>query len=54
MRLAELSEEAHKASEAGDTAEVKSIEEQVDHWAAKLWGLTEDELVEIKRSLEEA
>ena len=52
-RLADLSEAAHKAVAKGDTAELKKIEEQVNHWAAKLWGLTDDELAEIKRSLEE-
>jgi hypothetical protein len=54
LKLAELSEAAHKAATAGDTAEVERIEEEVDRWAAKLWGLSEEELAEIKRSLEEA
>ena len=29
------------------------IEEEVDQLAAKLWGLTDEEMAEIKRSLEE-
>lgn len=53
LRLAQLSEAAHKATAEGDTAEVKRIEEEIDRWAAKLWNLSRDELAEIKRSLEE-
>jgi hypothetical protein len=53
LRLAELSEEAHKAVAKGETEEVRRIEEDIDRWAAKLWGLTDEELAEIKRSLEE-
>ncbi len=51
--LAELSESAHKATAKGDMGEVKRIEKEVDQRAAKLWGLTNDELVDIKRSLKE-
>lgn len=53
-RLAEFSEAAHKAAAKGEAAEVKRIEEQIDLGAAKLWGLSDDDLAEIKRSLEEA
>ena len=53
-KLAELSEAAHKATANGDTDEVGRIEKEVDRWAAKLWDLSEEELAEIKRSLEEA
>jgi hypothetical protein len=52
-RLAELSEAAHKATANGDATEVKKIEGEIDRTAARLWGLTDDELAEIKRSLEE-
>ncbi len=52
-RLAELSEEAHKATKADREAEIKEIEDQIDEYAAKLWDLTEEELAEIKQSLEE-
>jgi methylase of polypeptide subunit release factors len=52
-RLAELSDAAHKATAKDDNAEVKGIEDEVDHWAARLWGLSDEELAEIKRSLEE-
>ena len=53
-RLAHLSEQAHKAASGGRTGDVRGIEEAIDQWAAKLWGLTDDELSEIKKSLEEA
>ncbi len=53
-KIAELSEVAHKTASEGNTAEVKRIEEEIDHWVAKLWNLTDEQMVEIKRSLEEA
>jgi hypothetical protein len=53
LRLGELSEAAHKAAAKGETAEVMKIEEEVDRTAARLWGLSDDDLAEIKRSLEE-
>lgn len=54
LRLAELSEAAHKAAAAGDTDEVRRIEEEIDRLAAQLWGMSDEELAEIKQSLEEA
>jgi hypothetical protein len=53
-RLAELSQAAHKAVAKGETEEVTRIEEEIDRAAAKLWDLSDDDLAEIKRSLEEA
>ncbi len=50
-RLAELSKKAHEAARVGD--EVREIEAEIDRWAAKLWGLSDDELREIQRSLKE-
>ena len=52
-RLALLSQEAHEATAAGDMPRVKEIEEEIDKLAAELWGLTRQELEDIKRSLEE-
>lgn len=52
-RLATLSENAHDATAAGDTARVKEIEEEIDQLAAELWCLTAQELADIKRSLAE-
>jgi len=53
LALAELSMQAHKATAKGDTKRVAKIEEQIDLLAAKLWGLTDKELKEIKLALEE-
>jgi SAM-dependent methyltransferase len=51
--LSDLSQQAHAATCAGDTARVKEIEAEVDRLAAQLWGLTDAELKEIQESLEE-
>jgi len=52
MQLAKLSELAHKNAAKGDAEEVKRIEEEIDRCAAKLWGLTDAELEEIRKALE--
>ncbi|MCD6506653.1 SAM-dependent DNA methyltransferase [Candidatus Poribacteria bacterium] len=52
-QLAVLSVEAHEATAAGDTARVQEIEAEIDRLAAELWGLTEEELRDIQKSLEE-
>ncbi len=49
--LAELSEKAHEvAAREGDTSDIES---EIDGIAARIWGLTDEELKEIKTSLEE-
>lgn len=53
LRLAELSEAAHRAAAKEDSAEVRRIEQEIDRVAARLWDLSDDDLAEIKRSLEE-
>jgi SAM-dependent methyltransferase len=53
VRLADLSESAHKAAAKGNDAEVREIEAEIDRAAAKLWGLSDDELAEIRRALED-
>jgi hypothetical protein len=51
LQLAELSEKAHDVAKTnGDTSE---IENQIDDLAVEIWGLTTEELREIKFSLEE-
>jgi hypothetical protein len=45
--------EAHEATAAGDGERVKEMEEEIDLLAAELWGLTPQELGDIRRSLEE-
>jgi hypothetical protein len=52
-RLAALSQQAHQLAAAGDKAGLKVVEAQVDEAAAELWGITEKELQEIRRSLAE-
>jgi SAM-dependent methyltransferase len=53
LRLAELSKQAHEAAEIGDEMRLRGIEAEIDLWAAKLWGLSDDELREIQRSFRE-
>lgn len=49
--LAEVSQEAHAAAAQGNTERLAEIEETVDQLAAQLWGLTDRELAEIRKSL---
>jgi hypothetical protein len=60
--LAELSQQAHRLAAAGQTevsetsevsGQLAAVEAQVDEAAAELWGITDRELEEIRRSLEE-
>jgi len=53
IRLAELSQQAHQLAAAGDKAGLAEVEAQVDQAAEEMWGITERELREIRRSLEE-
>ena len=59
INLANLSRRAHelapRAYEGDEAAqeELRRLEEEIDRAAARLWGLTEEELFEIKKSLEE-
>ncbi|MCS7183709.1 MAG: hypothetical protein NZ869_11455, partial [Thermoanaerobaculum sp.] len=52
-RLAELSQAAHEAARQGDEERLQAIEAEIDLMAAQLWGLTDEELKEIQRSLQE-
>jgi len=52
-RLAALSQQAHQLAAAGNEAGLAAVEAQVDEAAAELWGITDRELQEILRSLEE-
>jgi len=52
-KLAALSRQAHKATANGETDRVQQIEAEIDELAARLWGLTGDELKEIQASLQE-
>jgi len=53
LHLSELSEKAHKVAKDGDGDELSAIEEEIDDLAARIWGLSKDELKEIKLSLKE-
>ena len=44
---------AHQLAAAGDEAGLAAVEAQVDEAAAELWGITDTELQEIRRSLVE-
>ncbi|MCR4398465.1 MAG: SAM-dependent DNA methyltransferase [Firmicutes bacterium] len=52
-RLAELSEQAHLAVRAGDKERLRAVEAEIDQQAAVLWDLSEAEMHEIRRSLED-
>jgi hypothetical protein len=52
-RLAKLSQAAHEAAKAGDEKRLRQIEAEIDRQAARLWGLSQDELREIQASLHE-
>ncbi len=51
LQLAELSEKAHEETAKGN--DVSAIEAEIDEFAREIWGLTKEELKEIKTSLEE-
>lgn len=51
LKIAELSEKAHEEIAKGN--DVAAIEVEIDELAAEIWGLTKEELREIKTSLEE-
>ena len=52
-RLAELSQAAHQAARREDAAELARLEAEIDRQAAQVWGLSQEELCEIQRSLRE-
>jgi len=53
LHLAKLSEQAHKVAKIGDEKQLQKVETEIDLWAAKLWGLSDEELREIQESLSE-
>jgi hypothetical protein len=53
LTLAKLSEQAHKLAAANDEKGLNLVEDEVDQAAGELWGLTGEELAEIKKSLDE-
>ncbi len=53
LEIAKISEEAHILAKSENQEELKKIEEKIDKIAAQIWGVTDEELEEIKLSLEE-
>jgi len=53
--LASLSQRAHQLAVSGKEgeAELGGVEEEIDRLAAQLWGITDEELAEIRRALAE-
>jgi len=53
--LAALSHQAHELASKGakDISRVREIEGEIDHLAARLWGITDAELEEIRHALED-
>ncbi|OPX21528.1 MAG: hypothetical protein B1H03_06455, partial [Planctomycetales bacterium 4484_113] len=52
-QLAELSEKAHKLADGEEWQELAEVEEKIDLLVAKLYGITNEELAEIKKNLRE-
>ena len=53
LKLAELSEKAHYLAAAGQDKALSDVENEIDRLAGELWSLSEDELAEMKKSLDE-
>jgi methylase of polypeptide subunit release factors len=51
LKLAALSMQAHEYTDKGDEQSIKMIEDEIDRLAAQLYGLTDEELLEVKNSL---
>jgi len=50
-KLAELSKKAHQLAQLNQEDELRKVEEEIDNIVAKLYGLTNEELMEIKNCL---
>jgi hypothetical protein len=51
QRLSELSKNAHRLKKEGKEEELNKIEAEIDTLAAQLYGISEEELKEVKRNL---
>ena len=51
LRLADLSKEAHEIVAKADTECLNRIENEIDYTASKLWGIDQNELIEIQQCL---
>jgi hypothetical protein len=53
VKLAKLSEKAHHLASTSQGKALSDCEEEIDRLSGELWGLSEDELAEIKDSLDD-
>jgi hypothetical protein len=53
LKLAGLSEQAHDLAAIDQDKALREVEQEIDRLSGELWGLSEDELAEIKKSLDE-
>ena len=53
LRLSELSRLCHEAAEAGDEESIKRYEREIDILAAKIWGITDEELAGVWEVMED-
>ena len=53
QKLAQLSRQAHEVVHKAELGDLSKIEAEVDRQAAKIWGLSEQELKELQISLED-
>jgi len=51
LELSSLSKKAHQLAQRNREDELEKIEEEIDRYVAQLYGITDEELEEIKRSL---
>lgn len=52
--LSRLSEKAHNACKTGNIEELQLLEDKLDYAASRLWNISNNQLAEMKRTLEEA
>jgi hypothetical protein len=52
-RLAQLSRQCHTAATQDNAKKVAELEAEIDRAAARLWGITDDELLAIQDALTE-
>ena len=50
-KLAELSRKAHEFASKGDEEKLREVEEEIDREVARLFGLDEEEVKEVKEAL---
>jgi len=53
LHLVEFSKKAHEVARIDNKEELENIEEEIDEISAQIWGLTKEELKDIRLSLEE-